>query len=252
MPNWCSNTFTVTGPQPDIDRLTALVVRENLEKDWDKGGDLIFDFNGLVPMPEAFSRINYDAMKSTLTLNLACTDPDTPLSVFVRPETGIGKMLAADFAGYREMTVRDWLNRMNDDPKLAGLYGYCRQVFEAARICYLEYGADTPYCWCCQNWGVGGNAFWSSISSAAGSLTVSFESAWGPPEQFYRTLVERFPMLEFEAVYLEEGCGVAGRYGSCEGRLIDEPVPDVGNNVRRFAIEVFGYEYEDDEDEDDK
>ncbi|MFC5919697.1 hypothetical protein ACFPVS_02780 [Neisseria weixii] len=57
-------------------------------------------------------------------------------------------------------------------------------------------------------------------------------------------------MLNFEAIYLEKSNSVAGRYRNEGAVLIDEQVSDSGRNIRQFAIEVFGYEYGDEEDDD--
>lgn len=253
MPNWCSNRFTVTGHQADIDRLSNLIVRENHENDSDKGGKLILDFNGLVPVPEALAKLDYHLLHA-LMVCLARAEPDTFLPEALKPNlTASGSLLAEklteDFADWQEMTVAALVDRLNADSALAERYNYRRDVYESARACQQAHGEMSAYAWRIKYWGVGRNAFWCNVSSVPGELTVSFESAWCPPEGFYRALVEGFPMLDFEAIYLEESNGVAGRYRNEGAVLIDEQVSDNGRNIRQFAIEVFGYEYEEDDDE---
>ncbi|MGS0922348.1 DUF1281 family ferredoxin-like fold protein [Neisseria gonorrhoeae] len=66
-----------------------------------------------------------------------------------------------------------------------------------------------------------------------------------PPEGIYRELAKRFPDVEFEAKYLEEGMWFAGTYEGHEGALFDYPCTDDG--VRDFATEHFGCEYDDED-----
>lgn len=255
MPNWCSNRFTVTGPQADIDRLSERIVRENHENNPDKGGKLILDFNGLVPVPDALAKLDYHLLHALMAC-LARATPDVLLPVALKPIlTASGSLLAEklteDFVGWQEMTVAALVDRLNADSALAERYDYRSDVFESARSCQQMFGEMSAYAWRIKHWGVGKDAFWCNVSSAPGELTVSFESAWCPPEGFYRALVEGFPTLDFEAIYLEESNGVAGRYRNEGAVLIDEQVSDSGRNIRQFAIEVFGYEYEDEEDDED-
>ena len=59
------------------------------------------------------------------------------------------------------------------------------------------------------------------------------------------TFAKRFPDLVFEARYLEEGMWFAGTFEGHEGALFDYPCTD--DEVRNFAIEHFGCEYDDDD-----
>lgn len=192
MPNWCSNTFTVIGAQPEIDRLAALIVRENHENHPDKGDGLILDFNGLLPVPEALVRHDRHVLNA-LMVGLARAEPDTLLPDALQPECiGSGRQLAeklaADFADWRQMTAESLADRLNADSVLAERYGYRRDVFESAQACQQAFGEVSVYAWRIKHWGVGGDAFWCNVSSAPGKLTVSFESAWCPPEGFYRAV----------------------------------------------------------------
>ena len=63
---------------------------------------------------------------------------------------------------------------------------------------------------------------------------------------FTKKLPNVFPDVEFEAKYLEEGMWFAGSYEGHEGALFDYPCEE--DEVRAFAIEHFGCEYDEDED----
>lgn len=252
MPNWCSNYFTVTGTQSDIDRLTSLIVRENTDRDHDKGGDLYIDYNGLTPMPGEFDQLNYHALNA-LMVTLAKAEDSSLLSAVFQSHLTAHSLLINSFNAdpilkeWDKMTVQQFLSYLGEHPEIAEHYGYDPEMFRLAHLCWHSYGHISAYEWKLAHWGVGRNAYWSMVSFATGSLTASFESDWGPPEAFYLTLVNQFPDIQLEAIYLEESNGVAGSYRYQDKLWIDEPVNDSGDNIRRFAIEVFGYEYEDDE-----
>lgn len=251
MPNWCSNSFTVTGNQKEIDDLTTLVIRENIEKDYEKGGDLFIDFNGLSPMPEEFDHLDYYALNA-LMIVLAKADNVCLMSSALSPKRKAIELIADKLnanpilADWPNMTVQQFLDFLNTHPETAEQYAFNIEVFRQARYCWQSHGSLSAYEWKLAHWGVGRNAMWSMVSFAPNTLTVTFETAWGPPEMFYRSLVEKFPNLDFQAIYLEESNGVAGVYRNQNGVWVDEPVHDVHDNIRRFAIEVFGYEYEED------
>ncbi|HHS1494901.1 TPA: hypothetical protein ACTC3N_001501 [Neisseria meningitidis] len=76
-------------------------------------------------------------------------------------------------------------------------------------------------------------------------IWISCDTAWGPPDRLYKEIAKRFPDVEFEAKYLEEGMWFAGSYEGHEGVLFDYPCEE--DEVRDFAIEHFGCEYDDDD-----
>jgi len=89
-----------------------------------------------------------------------------------------------------------------------------------------KYGAAHWYDWNINNWGakwdVGGDANWSCTSDEFLKCTlddeytdiyVSFDTAWSPPEELYKTLTSEYK-LDFDWFYKEPGMRFAGWMGS--------------------------------------
>ena len=84
------------------------------------------------------------------------------------------------------------------------------------------------------------------VTVGESDIWISCDTAWGPPDRLYEEIAKRFPDVKFEAKYLEEGMWFAGSYEGHEGALFEYPCEE--DEVRAFAIEHFGCEYDEDED----
>ena len=72
---------------------------------------------------------------------------------------------------------------------------------------------DRWYSWCVDNWDTKWEA--SEVEFECDDseiLTVTFDTAWSPPEGVMRKLREKFPELSFSCFYDEPGCEIAGYY----------------------------------------
>ena len=116
-----------------------------------------------------------------------------------------------------------------------------------------KYGIADWYNWRNTKWGTKWLECYSVIVGGT-EIRAEFDTAWGPPRNFYEQLVKDFPKIELTAHYLEMGCELAGSY-EYHGSLDDASLENIkAVDVQRFALDVFGYEYDDDEfdeDEDD-
>ena len=79
----------------------------------------------------------------------------------------------------------------------------------------------------------------------AEDIWINCDTAWGPPEGIYNEIARRFPDVEFEAKYFEDGMWFAGTYKGFEGALFEYPCKE--EEVRAFAAEHFSYEYDEDD-----
>ena len=77
------------------------------------------------------------------------------------------------------------------------------------------YGSDNWYDWAVKNWGTK----WSHMELEAGwderepdnaSWIGSFETAWGPPEEWLKKLAPKHPDVTFSLAYAEPGMGFEG------------------------------------------
>jgi hypothetical protein len=69
---------------------------------------------------------------------------------------------------------------------------------------------DNWYEWNCANWGVKWDISDVDLSSEEGSLEMSFDTAWGPPDEICQALRERYPEADVTWFYDEPGCQIAG------------------------------------------
>lgn len=81
---------------------------------------------------------------------------------------------------------------------------------------------EWDYNWSCQNWGTKWDVspiVNSELRLFNGTwiLSVTFDSAWSPPEQLYQYISEHYPNVELDAYWEEPGCGQKGTYYAHEG-----------------------------------
>lgn len=76
---------------------------------------------------------------------------------------------------------------------------------------------DGGYSWCLKNWGTkwdakceGNQWEWEQEDDEFSSVSVSFDTAWGPPLPVIRELIEKFPDCKFELHYYEAGSAFQG------------------------------------------
>ena len=81
-----------------------------------------------------------------------------------------------------------------------------------------EYGTDYWYDWAVKYWGVKWNIDPKNCQCDWEDTSVHFVfyTAWNPPEPVYNVLVEKFPNLEIDWEYEEEGMGFRGNLATGE------------------------------------
>ena len=99
-----------------------------------------------------------------------------------------------------------------------------------------KYGASNWWDWSIANWGTK----WDP-SYERDNFTLRFESAWGPPVEFFRTVSSRFPRATFLLAYAEGGMGFWGEALIRDG--------DVRDDYRGFPAEAFWSDFDEDDDD---
>ena len=81
-----------------------------------------------------------------------------------------------------------------------------------------EDGANNWYDWAVKHWGTKWNTDQKESQSDWENTSVHFVfyTAWNPPEKIYHALVEKFPDLEIDWRYEEEGMGFRGNLATGE------------------------------------
>lgn len=103
----------------------------------------------------------------------------------------------------------------------------------------LQYGADSWYDWCCENWGTKWNA---SDTYIIDDNEIEFSTAWGCPVNIFKELSKQFSGVEIAVDFADEDIGSnCGKITFLNGEM--KEYIDMDGNTD-FALEVWGYDKE--------
>lgn len=203
MPNWCSNTFFVTGPADVAAQLRAIMTTQRSR----------FDFNAVLPMPEAL-RQSESGTASKTAWELKYGDwaevkwkygPDC----FDSREAALAAAREAD----------DWrpsVYATPDQPLRVRPPRSFDELADAVQQLVDKCGYPDWYEWAVANWGTkwpASDAGWMSAARAAkrdAQQVAYFGTAWCPPIPVVASLSERFPDTILRLEYCEPDCGFRG------------------------------------------
>jgi hypothetical protein len=102
----------------------------------------------------------------------------------------------------------------------------------------LEYGADSWYDWCIDNWGTK----WNATEGTIGENYLEFETAWDPPFPVIMELSRRFPELIFNHEWADENLGYnCGWRSFRNGSVLDADAFEDDDEAHEFACTLWGY-----------
>lgn len=107
-----------------------------------------------------------------------------------------------------------------------------------------KFGYTDWYNWSYDNWGCKWNADRDScsINISNDGFLFTFDTPWGPPEEWFRTLCQTFPNVDMRLAYFEPGLWFAGEFISdTDGGYSYSPI-ESDNDIREFASREFGWE----------
>jgi len=105
---------------------------------------------------------------------------------------------------------------------------------------------DNWYDWCCTHWGTKWdvNDVFIADDVEEDSVTFSFDTAWAPPLEAFRTWAERDGRVTYRLSYYEPGMMFVG-WQSWDGDVLDEDYVEGGQDPDRYwemAEQEFGVE----------
>jgi hypothetical protein len=105
---------------------------------------------------------------------------------------------------------------------------------------------DDWYGWCCSNWGTKWDITHPFVSDDVeeDSITFSFDTAWGPPIEAFRSWAERDGRVTYRLSYIETGMMFVG-WDSYDGEYFDEDHTEHSQDPDRYwemAAEEFDIE----------
>lgn len=259
MPNWCSNSLHFQGNPQRIAEVAEQILIKTEE-------GYQFSFQHIEPMPEELNITEgSNSYMQQIWLQIA-QQPEKKLNNLEQemleqrdkpfwpvpyrlPDNIFSKLkqyLSENF-DWDNLTIGEVFAHFKQNPEIAARFGYDETFAKRIAENIRKYGHPTWYGWRLEHWG----CKWdvdpdcTFVSVKEGDIWISCDTAWGPPTGILKEIAKRFPDLVFEARYLEEGMWFAGTYEGHEGALFDYPCTD--DEVRDFAIEHFGCEYDDDD-----
>lgn len=190
MPNWCSNDMEIIFPtKKEKKRFIKESTKElKLEHDttWHKKGDVLkgFSFDALIPMPKQLEGIH----KGMTTVN------------------------DKKYSHWREVT--------GDDGKVKQIPITNLMLEQIQR----RHGATNWYDWNLINWGTKWDVFYDDVVLSdygdTPKVSISFETAWSPPEEVFNYIYENFE-CDIEVEFDEPGVGYKGTFYNGEINVID-------------------------------
>jgi len=170
MPNHCYNQVTIQSTKEDIEK-----IMEHL-----RGGEAMFDFNNLVPMPEELKDLHH----------ITAEGKEWFYSV-----TKYKASLNGEKEPYLSFPDLDWIKENHIDG------------FTLRRI-KNEYGTASWYDWCCENWGTKWNAydveyFTGPIPKATAikegrQIVYRLSTAWAEPRPIINALMRYLSQPGFD------------------------------------------------------
>lgn len=211
MPNWCSNTITITADKDTINALWETLLNNN-----DDGGEGAQPMR-LLPMPSVLEGTQSPVPKP------GPFDPNGVLRAFVDDETN------------HHWTEAYYADRKAEHERLTN----------KAAEALAETGYSEWYSWCTDNWGTKWPMNVSNYELlSATEISVRGDTAWGPPTELLRKVSEIHPGVTIYNTFYEEGADFVGasiyRMGTeweSDGSISDNLPEDWG-----------GFEYDDDAD----
>lgn len=242
MPNWCENKLDFYCPANQLDNLKNKLFSKTDE------GNLCLDFTKLKPMPTELD-IECSSMgtKSRQLLeefqyqlfSLELMEKYLPPSQVNRIYT-----LATQQMWSLSQFV-EWLQANPNEQTVLGLDLALGQQYIDNLV---KYGAETWYDWHYQRWGCKWNATTYGITESDGHITCYFDTPWSPPREWFATLCETFPTIDFTLSFFEPGWWFAGDFiADMSGNFYENHIDD--DEIKTFAKEVFGEEFDDEDDE---
>lgn len=182
-----------------------IVYKEDEEKD-------IFDFETIIPMPKSLD------VTSTSSFDYIIPYFDKKLLKEEWIKINRDK-ISSDILFCEALKIsKEHFKKLNDkeliqliDNNIDRISNFTSINFNLAKQYYdnlKEYGYRDWYDWRLDNWGCKWNSYELNIIEDKG--IISFETPWSPPKGIFQKLIELYPNMEMNLIFLDEGYLYAG------------------------------------------
>lgn len=247
MPNWVKNSVKIIGPEEDVVKALDYI----RHKDPSRNDEI--DFNNIEPVPERLNITSGGNDRYYVALYLK--------TLHWADRYQLMRKLAdckVDFYGDYSRKYSNPIYSPIPDHRLAYMSNNFKDEYkilspnsmEDVGKAYidniLEYGDDTWYEWCCRHWGTK----WNAVESRIFDDGFEFETAWSTPIPILEKLSKKFPKLTFHHEWADEDLGSnCGRIEIKNGTEVANYEFDNTTEAYEFACMMWGYEPEDEEDD---
>ena len=222
MPNHCSQNFSFTGSQKDIQQLYRHIV--NVE-----GERPMVDFNRITAMPEALNIENTNQGQKALAL-LQANPNQSVINTDLFPHAyQLVQALPKYGFEWQSLTVGQAIVVLENESDLQLHFGLDFGLGRQYQQNLQQYGSFSWYHWRLEHWGTKWNAYHCELEFSEDGTCLSgyLETAWSPAEPIYRKLAQVYPSVSVEIEYMDEFAEFAGVYRSDgQGGLMDEEYTD--------------------------
>lgn len=237
MPNHVTHRIVVTGPEADLKKFREDIIVQEEDKHTKKMFDL-FDFNRIIPMPEA---LRESESSSLVTLGL--------LAWHDIHEGGFGPSTWQEMIQWYQWIPKDITTREELQAFLLKQQPGVKDAGDKAKRFIEQYGHVSWYEWAIEKWGTKWGAYefrWESETKDR--LEFLFDTAWSPPVPVFKEVAKMFPTLTLEVASFDEGHNFAcrGEFHGAEESYGEVPV------TAQIYKYVYGEPLENDEDDDDE
>lgn len=195
-----------------------------------------FDFNKLIPMPEALDVVDGSETDENIVYFLTerCAIP----IVCLKPESArllkalVGNIFSNDWPEEVFRRVFAKADRATEEEQ-AKMY----KAGETYISNYKLYGATTWYGWCPREWGTKWNAISTQIID---DDTITFETAWSNPEPVLRKLAAMYPEAEIEHWWADEDMGSNTGHRRLHNDAEDVDYFDSDQNAYEIYVKCWG------------
>lgn len=184
MPNWAENDLYIYGSD-----IRLLEVRRHMETP-----DTVFDFNKLIPQPEAYHYVSAPTREPT--------HPYEPFTVWVAKFNGDWeKAIASAIEAFKASGSTFNQSWGGWDPTPEGKV----QAWYLTKLCRTAYGHADWYEWCTASWGTKWPAHEASSTRTTRGLRYKFSTAWGGPHPVIAVMAQRWNDLRIIHKVFERG-----------------------------------------------
>lgn len=187
-------------------------------------------------------------MPNHVTTNLTITGPITDVRAFVA---------AVDKSKEKDGNEFDFNGIVPMPEELKNTTSPSNADEKTMDVLIAKYGAHDWYTWAIKNWGTKWGAYnsmgWDvGETGDLGHATITYDTAWSPATEFFTSASKKFPTLNFELEYADEG-GAFVCTAQCKDGIYHEFDYDWNSAAGIDVREHLGMYYpEDEEDEDDE